>query len=78
MNDTKNILLAWISSISSLFAAIEYRDIIAITSALILPVVFFTVGKAVDIVLQVYLSRRGNFTADRADEADRNESEKVP
>lgn len=58
MNDTKNILLAWVSSISTVFAAIEYRDVIAILSAVVLPAVFFTVGKAVDVAVQIYLNRK--------------------
>ncbi|MGE3465547.1 MAG: hypothetical protein AB7J13_01325 [Pyrinomonadaceae bacterium] len=58
MNDTKNILLAWISSTSSIFAAIETRELITILSAIILPVLFFTVGKTVDVIVQVYISGR--------------------
>src|SRR5438105_2036283 len=34
MNDTKNILLAWISSLSSFFAAIESRMLITVISAM--------------------------------------------
>ncbi len=58
MNDTKNILLAWISSISSVFAAIEARTWITIISAVVLPIVFFTVGKAVDVLLQIHLRQK--------------------
>ena len=58
MNDTKNILLAWISSLSSVFAAIETRTWITIVSAIVLPVVFFTVGKTVDVLLQIYFRER--------------------
>ena len=58
MNDTKNILLAWISSISSVFAAIEARTWITIISAVVLPIVFFTVGKTVDVLLQIHFQRR--------------------
>ena len=57
MNDTKNILLAWISSLSSVLAAIEARTWITIISAIVLPVVFFTVGKTVDVLLQVHFRR---------------------
>ena len=57
MNDTKNILLAWISSLSSVFTAIEARTWITIISAIVLPVVFFTVGKTVDVMLQIYFRR---------------------
>lgn len=58
MNDTKNILLAWISSVSSVFAAIEARTWITIISAIVMPIVFFTVGKTVDVLLQIYFKRR--------------------
>ena len=78
MNDTKNILLAWTSSISTVFTAIEYKDVIAILSAVVLPAVFFTLGKAIDVAVQIYLSRRKFSNAARADEADRNGSEEVP
>jgi len=55
MNDTRNIILAWISSLSSVFAAIEYRDVVMIVSAVVLPVIFFTIGKTVDVLVQIYL-----------------------
>jgi len=58
MNDTKNILLAWISSVSSVFTAIEARTWITLISAIVMPVVFFTLGKAVDVLLQIYFKRR--------------------
>ena len=60
MNDTKNILLAWISSISTVFAAIEYKDVIAILSAVVLPAIFFTLGKAIDVTIQIYLNKKRN------------------
>ena len=63
MNDAKNIMLAWMSSISSLFAAIETKTMITIVSAIVLPIVFFTIGKAVDIALQIYFRRRGEGRA---------------
>jgi len=58
MNDTKNILLAWISSVSSIFTAIEARTWITLISAIVMPVVFFTLGKTVDVLLQIYFKRR--------------------
>ncbi len=58
MNDFKNILLAWASSLTAAFAAIEARTWITIVSAVVLPVVFFTLGKAIDVGLQIYLRRR--------------------
>ena len=58
MNDLKNLTLAWVSSTSSVFAAIEAKTLITITSAIILPIVFFALGKTVDVVLQIYLKSR--------------------
>lgn len=57
MHDFKNISLAWVSSITSLFAAIEARNVITIISAVILPVIFFTIGKTVDVCLQIYFRK---------------------
>lgn len=54
MNDTKNILLAWVSSVTSVFAAIESRTWITIISAIVLPIVFFAIGKTIDVLLQIY------------------------
>lgn len=58
MHDFKNILLAWLSSITSIFTAIEARTFITIISAVVLPILFFTIGKTVDVLLQVYFRRR--------------------
>jgi len=58
MNDTKNILIAWISSLSSVWTALEARTWITIISAIVLPIIFFTIGKAVDVALQIYLRSR--------------------
>ena len=58
MNDTKNILIAWLSSTTSVLAAIEYRELITIVSAIVLPLLFFTIGKTVDVLVQVYLERK--------------------
>ena len=58
MNDTKNILLAWVSSLSSVFTAIGTRTWITMISAIVLPIVFFTVGKTVDVYLQIYFKNR--------------------
>ena len=68
MTDTRNFFLAWLSSISSLFTAIDTGDVLAIVSAVVLPVIFFTIGKTVDVLVQMYLSRNGARTADDADE----------
>jgi hypothetical protein len=61
MNDIKNILIAYISTTTSLFAAIETRTLITIISAIVLPILFFAIGKAVDVIVQIHLAekRRG-------------------
>lgn len=58
MNDSKNILLAWISSASILFEAIETKTLITVISAIVLPILFFAIGKTVDVLVQIYLRRR--------------------
>lgn len=60
MNDTKNIIIAWISTSTSIFAAIELKTVLAIVSAVVLPIIFFTIGKTVDVLLQIYLKDRKN------------------
>ena len=58
MNDTKNILLAWISSLTSILTTIEAGTLISIISAIVLPITFFAVGKSIDVAVQIYLKRR--------------------
>lgn len=53
MHDTKNLCLAALSSTTSIFAAIEMQTLITIISAVILPVLFFCIGKTVDVLVQV-------------------------
>lgn len=55
MSDTRNALLAWLSSTPSLVAA---ADPVTIISAIVLPVVLFTLGKTVDVLIQVWINRR--------------------
>jgi hypothetical protein len=57
MNDIKNFFIAYFSTASSVFAAIEAPTVITIVSAIILPILFFAVGKTVDVVVQIYLDR---------------------
>ena len=56
MNDIKNIFIAWISTSTSLFAAIELKTVLSILSAVVLPIVFFSIGKTVDVLVQIYNS----------------------
>jgi hypothetical protein len=51
--DMKNILLAGFSSTSTLFTAVEAQTMITIISAIVLPILFFAVGKAVDVMVQI-------------------------
>jgi hypothetical protein len=61
MNDSKNILLAWISSASVFFEAIETRTLITIISAIVLPILFFAIGKTVDVLLQIHFRNRDDW-----------------
>ena len=45
------------STITSIFAAIDTRDVLTIISAVVLPVIFFTVGKTVDVFVQIYVKK---------------------
>ena len=53
MHDIKNFYLAWIASVPYLFA-IESHTLISVISAIVLPIVFFAIGKTADILLQIY------------------------
>jgi hypothetical protein len=58
MTDLKNICIACFSSTTSIFTAIEMQTVITIVSAVILPVIFFCIGKAVDVWVQVRLNEK--------------------
>ncbi len=58
MNDIKNFLLAYFSTVSSVFAALETRTLITIISAIILPILFFSIEKTIDVLLQIHLNKR--------------------
>jgi hypothetical protein len=64
MHDTKNFFIAYISSVFPLYAAAEHTDLIPIVSAIVLPAVFFMIGKSVDVLVQIYLHRRAERVAD--------------
>ena len=53
MHDIKNFYLAWVASVPYL-TAIETHTLISLISAVVLPIVFFAIGKTADIVLQIY------------------------
>ena len=65
MTDLKNICLATFSSTTSIAAAIETQTLITIISAVILPIVFFCLGKAVDVIVQVRLKRMSDRRRER-------------
>ena len=58
MHDFKNIFIAIISSVSSVCTALEAKTVITIISAIVLPIILFTLGKTVDVCLQIYFRRR--------------------
>ena len=60
MHDFKNILLAWVSAAPTFVAALDGGSIVTIMSAIILPTIFFALGKAVDVCVQIYF-RRGSI-----------------
>lgn len=70
MSDTRNAVLAWASSITSAYAAIEFRDLITIISAIVLPVLFFSIGKTIDILLQLHLRRQAERKTTRKIKSD--------
>lgn len=65
MTDLKNICLAGFASTTSIFAAIEAQTLITVISAVILPIVFFCVGKAVDVLVQVRLRQMADRRRER-------------
>ncbi|MGB7209897.1 MAG: hypothetical protein WBD27_14645 [Pyrinomonadaceae bacterium] len=58
MNDVKNILIACFSTSSSILTAIEMKSLITILSAIVLPVMFFAIGKTIDVLLYIYFRNR--------------------
>jgi hypothetical protein len=65
MTDLKNICLATFSSTTSIFTAIETQTLITIISAIVLPVLFFCIGKAVDVLVQVRLRQMADKRRER-------------
>ena len=56
-NDMKNVFLAVLSGSPTLLAA-AIEPALTIISAVILPIVFFVIGKSADILLQIHFRRR--------------------
>lgn len=73
MKDIKNISLAWVSTITSVCTAIEAKTVITIMSALVLPIIFFAIGKTTDVCLQIYFRRRQEkLSAPASNDSDSN------
>lgn len=51
------MILAWASSVTTVLAAIQSRTLLTIISVFVLPTIFFAIGKAVDVLLQIYLRK---------------------
>ncbi len=64
MNDIKNIFLAWVSAGSPVVAVLAAEPEITILSAIVLPVIFFAVGKTIDVLLQIHFRRRDREGSD--------------
>lgn len=58
MSDTRNAVIAWLSSSSWLLAAIERPSWFNVMTAVVMPAALFAAGKTVDIIFQLYLRRR--------------------
>ena len=58
MNDIRNLTLAWACTTTCFAAAVETGALISVISSIILPVVFFALGKAIDLTARYYLTRR--------------------
>jgi hypothetical protein len=56
MNDLKNFYFAWVASIPFL-ATIHAGTLITFFSAIIVPVLCFLLGKAIDVAVQFYLQK---------------------
>lgn len=64
MNDLKNIFLAWVSAGSPVLAVVSSEPGITILSAIILPIVFFAIGKTIDVLLQIHFRGRDRRQSD--------------
>jgi hypothetical protein len=60
MTDHRNVLLAWGTTVTSIAATIDMSKWLTFISAIVLPIVFFAVGKTIDVFVQIYLRRRAD------------------
>jgi hypothetical protein len=63
MSDTKNILLAWVSAGTTLLTTLG-DGLMPLVSAVVLPIIFFAVGKTVDVLVQLYINRKRRVKGD--------------
>lgn len=66
MNDAKNIFIAWFSAGSPLLAAAASETGVTLLSAVVLPVLFFAIGKTIDVLLQIYLAGKNTSSSECA------------
>ena len=57
MSDTKNVILAWVSAGTTLLTNVS-DGLIPLVSAVVLPIIFFAVGKTIDVFVQLYINSR--------------------
>ena len=57
-NDMKNFLLAGFSTSPATILALDTKTLITVISAIVLPVLFFAIGKTIDVCLQLHFKRR--------------------
>lgn len=55
MQDIKNLTIASVCTAFPFIEAITSRTTLSIISAIVLPVTFFVIGKAIDAAVQIYL-----------------------
>ncbi len=58
MHDLKNIVLAWLSATPVVVTATGEKSNVAMISAIVLPIIFFTIGKTIDVMLQIYFRKK--------------------
>ncbi len=68
MNDLKNIVIAWLSAGSPVVAAVLSEPGLTILSALILPIVFFALGKTIDVFVQIHFRRAAQNANNKKEE----------
>lgn len=57
-NDMKNFFLASFTSSPAIFVAVDTMTLISVVSAVLLPILFFTVGKTIDVMIQIHLQKK--------------------